>query len=177
MNKITIIEIKSNFDLNKIKSDNKFMDFDKENSDLSNQLNIVLDKLNLWIHTNPYDLSNDFYYDSTFKTPLFYTGDWGVDDNNDGAPTWEDARKQMGTTRNKFSINEALNEKNCDVAKKIGLLFKDLGFIAFEATYSSWRLGYDYSLYDLDVMNTLGRSEYDYKHICLALNNKIVISQ
>ena len=153
---------RSSFEKEIIMSNSKWIAFQKEPA--YQDAERVLDEYLKWLKDR-HELQNDSYYDPSETVPQY--GDWGIDDNQAFANTWEQAREQMSTTKHKFAIESKHNIK-------IGKLFQSLGFMVIECWYSSWRLGYDYSIVDLGDDSECRRDAPDYEFICLTAKNPFV---
>ena len=99
------------FTIENIKSHSAYIQFIKTNPYLKSKLDICITKLISWSKSN-ID-GPDFYFDHTQVTkidsdPYQFRGSWGVDDSySETCTDWDQARDQMGTTNEKFSLNES----------------------------------------------------------------------
>lgn len=148
----TVTTVTISFDKDTILKSSRWLTWIESNPSLASLAQDVLDGVSKWIEEE--NLSPDFYYRDNQELPR--KGDWGVDHSfNEECRTWEQARQQMGTTEMKFSVTNFLKiPHNKHITKPIvelGKFFKSLGFVSFFAFYSSWRLGYDYEMFDIDT--------------------------
>jgi hypothetical protein len=111
----------------------------------------------------------DYCYSHNTKLPIDDT--WNT--SNYGACSFDEFKKQMGTSREKFSISETIDNGN-GIDKLIGNVFEKIGFKTFLAVFKMFILGCDYKFVKLsDVSNedTDDENEYDdvYVHVCVSV--------
>lgn len=122
-------------------------------------IRVILDDYKMWKKSKRL-YGPDFYYHG-----FEHSGDWGVDDSySSTCETWDDAREQMGTTCEKFSLNkyDLLHHELCEIGR---FLTGTINVIV--CLYDSWRLGYDYKIINFTEYDSNLTKAHDYFHLCL----------
>lgn len=161
------VQITLSFTKDNIINNDLYKKFIEEDPDMEDELDDLVDEFIDWASNSQYYTKNDFYYRGGCTNANFMErGDWGCDDNySEDCKTWDDALEQQGTTGKKFSISKYFPDESDGL--KIATLFKNIGCNIMVATYSSWRLGYDYTVRHIDASDEDDRDET--KYYCIVL--------
>lgn len=161
------IVVEHNFDKNKILESKLFEEICPR---LKEHVKSVLDDIEIWINST--ENSYDFYWKNGHDDEdeeFLKTGYWDVDEYNEKCLTWEQARQQMGTTMNKYSLTQFFEGSKCEYSdiRDIAHILRDIGFKVIYAYYSSWGKGYDFIFSDY---STNWKVHDRISHICVSIN-------
>lgn len=165
------IEIIHNFDKEKVIRSKEFKEFCEKYPKLEEGLKNVLSDIHRWLEST--DECFDYYWASSVPFEEYIgRGDWDVDADNEECLTWEQARQQMGTTKDKYSLTQFFTNTRTDTLinadiRIIADFLSKVGFRIIHAYYESWRKGYDFAFYNT-FDNDCGYDEY--YHICIVVD-------
>jgi len=171
----------------------EYKEFIEHNLDLEERVNYIIKNYAKWKNNGLHScFKRDFCYFPNKTLP--YKDSWSVDEPADyGTPkqmickTWKRFESQMGTTSDKFELlydydpcnNHFFehygkrNYDNIEELRLIGEMFAKIGFNVFVVTFTSWRIGYDFSFVRLeDVEDKIEiptkENEIYSVHICMS---------
>lgn len=154
-----------NFSKTTITDSSEYNDFIEARSDLKETIDNLIEEFIKWAKNPSYQ--KDYCYSS--KTSLPHSGDWSVDEDEG---SWEEFKDQMGTSHNKFSLNDSSNLPN-ETLRLIGNVFEEIGFTVFVVEFTPWRVDYDYEFTRLkDVKEKISDTDIEEAitiNICISI--------